>query len=106
MLAYANQKSIPVWTEIKLLDFLKMKDEATFSHISWMNHKLAFDINSSLKNSNVLTFMVPAEYNGLRVKKISLDGHDARIITRSVKGSDYVFASVGPGKNHSVIVNY
>ena len=40
MLAYANQQNIPVWTEIKLLDFIKMKDEASFSNIRWVNNKL------------------------------------------------------------------
>jgi hypothetical protein len=106
MLACANQKNIPVWTEIKLLDFLKMKDEASFSQISWKNNKLAFDINSSLENSNGLTFIVPAEYKGSRVKRISLDGNDASFITRSVRGSGYAFVTVESGIKHSVVVNY
>jgi len=106
MLAYANQQNIPVWTELKLLDFLKMRDEASFSHISWVNNKLSFDVNSSLKNSNGLTFMVPAEFKGLRVKKISLDGNDARFISRSLKGSGYAFVTVEPGIKHSIVVNY
>ena len=106
MLAYANQQNIPVWTELKLLDFLKMKDEATFSHISRRNNKLAFDINSSLKNSSGLTFMVPSEYEGSRVEKIIIDGINTRFINRSVKGSNYTLATVEPGLNHSVVVNY
>jgi hypothetical protein len=106
MLAYAKRQNIPVWTELKLLDFLKMKDEAAFSSISWANNKLAFNINSSLKNSIGLTFMVPAENKGLKVKKISLDGKDARFITRSVKGSGYAFVTVEPGIKHSIVVNY
>lgn len=106
MLAYANHYKIPVWTEMKLLDFIKMKDEASFTRISWVNNKLAFDINSSLKNSNGLTFMVPAKYEGLRIKKISLDGNDDRFITRSVKGSEYALVTVESGIKHSIIVNY
>jgi hypothetical protein len=106
MLAYANQQRIPVWTELKLLDFLKMKDEATFSHISWWNNKLTFDINSTLKNSNGLTFMVPFENKGSRVKRISLDGIYTRFITRSVKGSGYAFVTLEPGLKHSIVVNY
>ena len=50
--------------------------------------------------------MVPAEYKGLRVKKISLDGNDARFITRSVKGSEYAFVTLESGIKHSIIVNY
>jgi len=106
MLTYANLNKIPVWTELKLLDFIKMKDEASFTRLTWVNNKLAFDINSSLKNSNGLTFMVPAEYEGSRVDKISLDGNDARFITRLVKGSEYAFITVNPGIKHSIIVNY
>jgi hypothetical protein len=106
MLAYANLNKIPVWTELKLLDFIKMKDEAAFTRLTWVNNKLAFDINSSLKNSNGLTFMVPAEYEGSRVDKISLDGNDARFITRSVKGSEYALVTVESGIKHSIIVNY
>lgn len=106
MLAYSKLQNIPVWTELKLLDFLKMKDEAKFSDISWGNNKLTFNINSSLKNSNGLTFMVPSEYKGLSVKKISFDGNYARFITRSVKGSGYAFVTVEPGIKHSIVVNY
>jgi hypothetical protein len=106
MLDYANMQNIPVWTELKLLDFLKMKDEASFSHIIWSENKLTFEINSSLKNSNGLTFMIPAVYKGSGVDKISIDGINTRFITRSVKGSAYAFITVEPGRNHSVVVNY
>jgi hypothetical protein len=106
MLAYAKLHSIPVWTEIKLLDFTKMKDEASFSHIKWVNNTLIFNVNSTLKNSSGLTFMVPAKYKGLKVKRIDLDGNDAGFITRFVKGSEYAFVTLESGINHSIIVNY
>ncbi|MCX6254144.1 MAG: hypothetical protein NTV31_06650 [Bacteroidia bacterium] len=106
MLAYANQHNIPVWTELKLLDFIKMKDEASFTRISWGNNKLAFNLNSSLKNNNGLTFMVPVEYKDLRIKGITINGNNTRFITRSVKGSAYAFITVECGINYSIIVNY
>ena len=106
MLAYANLQNIPVWTEIKLLDFIKMKDEASFSNIRCVKNTLIFDVNSGIKNSNGLTFMVPAKYKGLIVKKISRDGNDTGFITRFVKGSEYAFVTLEPGINHSIIVNY
>jgi hypothetical protein len=106
ILAYSNLNKIPVWTELKLLDFIKMKDEAYFTRLNWANNKLTFDINSSLKNRNGLTFLVPAEYEGSRVDKISLDGNDARFITTLVKGSKYAFITVEPGIKHSIVVNY
>ena len=83
-----------------------MKDEASFTRITWVNNKLAFDINSSLKNSNGLTFMVPVKFKNLRITRISVDGNEARFITRSVKGSDYTMVIVEPGIKHSIIVNY
>lgn len=67
---------------------------------------MTFDVNSTLENSNGLTFMVPVKYKGLRVKKISLDGSDTGFITRIVKGSEYAFVTLEPGINHSIIVNY
>jgi hypothetical protein len=106
MLAYANLNKIPVWTELKLLDFIKMKDEASFTRLTWVNNKLAFDIYSSFKNNNGLTIMVPAKYEDLRIKGIAIDGNNSRFIIRSVKGSDYAFIKVLSGINHSIIVNY
>jgi hypothetical protein len=106
MLAYARLNKIPVWSELKLLDFIKMKDEASFSHINWVKNNLSFEVNSSLKNSRGLTFLVPAEYKGLRVKQIILDGINTRFITRTVKGSGYAFVTVEPGLKHSIVVNY
>ena len=106
MLAYANLHNLPVWTELQLLDFIKMKDEASFNHISWRNNRLVFDINSSLKNKNGLTFMVPFKYKDLRINGINLDVNNTRFITRLIKGSDYAFVTVESGKNHSIVVNY
>ena len=106
MIAYANLHSIPVRTELELLDFIKMRDEASFTRISWVRNKLAFNINSSLKNKNGLTFMVPVKYKDLRIEGIYLDGTETRFITRSVKGSEYGFVTVESGENHSIIVNY
>jgi len=106
MLAYARENKIPVWTELRLLDFIKMKDEASFSNISMMKNNLKFEVNSSIKNSNKLTIMVPAEYRGQGVKKIITDGTDTKLITRSVKGSFYAFVTVHPGIKHSIEVDY
>lgn len=47
MLAYANSHGIPVWTAVKLLDFVKMKDQASFTGINRFNNQLSFSLNSS-----------------------------------------------------------
>lgn len=106
MLEYANSNGIPVWTVQKLLDFIKMKDEATFTDINWSNNRLSFNLNSSLKHSNGLTFMIPYKYGNLKINGITLNGKDTRFINKSVKGSDYAFITVKPGVNYSFIVTY
>jgi hypothetical protein len=106
MLDYANQHNIPVWTELRLLDFIKMKDEASFTHVTWVNNKLAFNINSSVINNNGLTCMVPLKFKDLRITGISLDGNNAGIITTTLKGSEYVLITINSGTDHSIVVNY
>jgi len=106
MLAYANSNGIPVWTALKLLDFIKMRDEAKFSDITWRNDKLSFNLNSSLKHSSGLTCMVPFNSGDKKVKDITSNGKNAPFFKRTVKGSDYAFISVEPGASYSIVVRY
>jgi hypothetical protein len=106
MLAYAKLNNIPVWTELKLLDFIRTKDEASFTSIIWENKKLEFNINSALKTGVNLTFMVPLTFKDLKIKGIKIDGIYTGFKTISVKGSAYAFATVESGTKHSIIVNY
>ena len=106
MLAYANSNGIPVWTALKLLDYIKMRDEAVFSNISWSNSNLAFNLHSTLKHSNGLTVMVPHNYGNKKIKGITKNGDDAPFIVREVKGSDYAFLTVESGTNYSILVKY
>jgi hypothetical protein len=106
MLAYANQHKIPVWTEMKLLDFIKMRDEASFTALNWKGNKLTFNINSDSKNSTGLTFMVPVKFEDLKIMGIRIDGKDSGYIIRSVRGSQYAFATVESGISHSITVDY
>ena len=106
MLDYANEKGIPVWTALNLLNFLKMKDEASFSTLVWSDNQLSFSLNSSLKHSNGLTFIVPARSGGLNVKTITIDGAETPIILKSVKGSEYAFVTVTGGSTFEIDVKY
>ena len=106
MLEYANKNKIPVWTAVKLLDFLKMKDEATFDQISWSDNQLSFNITSSLIHSNGLTFMVPAIYNDKNITRITVNGNINPFTIKSVKGSEYAFVTVKAGMNYSIRVAY
>jgi hypothetical protein len=106
MLAYANLQKIPVWTELNLLDFIKMRDQAAFTNIKWSDNQMQFNLTSSLKHANGLTFMVPLRYRESTVKGITMNGKDLSYVTRRVKGSDYAFATVQPGQNYAIAVNY
>jgi len=106
MLAYANDKGVPVWTAEKVLNFLKMKDEASFSNISWLNDQLSCNLNSSIKYSNGLTFMVPDNFGDKFIKTITLNGHEVTFKIKRVKELDYAFVTVKPGQSYSIKVNY
>jgi hypothetical protein len=106
MLTYANSNSVPVWTAVKLLDFIKMREEACFSDIIYRKNKLSFRLKSSLKHPDGLTFMVPYRYGNKKIAGISCNEKESSFITRSVRGREYAFLTVKPGETYSIIVNY
>jgi len=106
MISYAKEKGIPVWTAAKLLDFIRMKDEATFSNISWKENQLSFRLNSSIKHSHGLSFMVPAAFGDLKISSIIRDGEELPFFIRSLKGYDYASVIVTPGNNYNFKVSY
>lgn len=106
MLTYANRKGIPVWTAIKLLDFLKMKDEASFNNISWTNNVLRFTLNSSLTHSHRLTLMLPADYNGKKIIGMTIDDQNQTYAIKRIKGRDYALVSVEGGMDYNISANY
>ena len=106
MLDYANNKGVPVWTEKKLLDFLKAKDEATFDEITWKDNRLSFEINSSLNHDSKITCMIPNTYNGKKITKITSNGEIHNFTVNSIKGFDYAWLTVKPGSTYSMVVSY
>ena len=106
MLEYANNKGIPVWTAANLLDFIKMRDEANFSKVTWLNNQLSFTLNSSLTHNNGLTFMIPAGYDGKKIKTITKNGKELPVISKQVKGVEYVFVTVDGGADYVFHVDY
>ena len=106
MLDYAHMNGVPVWTALNLLDFLKMKDEASFSNLSWKENELGFTLHSTLTHRNGLTFMVPAEYNGINIREIHIDGAKRPFEVRTVKGITYAFVTVEGGNSYEVSARY
>jgi hypothetical protein len=108
MLAYAGRNGIPVWTASKLAEFVRMRDEARFSSISWSDNKMSFNLCSSLKHSSGLTVMIPLLYRDKKLMGIECNGEEVAYKKRSVKGYDYAFLTVQPGADYSfkIAFNY
>ena len=106
MLTYAKQHNIPVWTPVKLLSFLKAKDEAGFTDINWSKDGLSFNIKSTLVHPNKLTFRVPYFFSHRKIIEIKIDGVKQNYSIKRVKGYDYAFISIDAGKSYAVAVKY
>jgi hypothetical protein len=106
MLDCAKDNGIPVWTPVKLLDFIKAKDEATFTNIKWDDNKLSFKIKSALKHSNELSCMIPYLFNENKINEITINGIKQAYLVRQVKGFDYAFLTIKLGFVYQVVVNY
>ncbi|MEX2231978.1 MAG: hypothetical protein WD824_07455 [Cyclobacteriaceae bacterium] len=105
-LDYAASKGVPVWTELQLLEFLKVKDEATFTDHTWSDNKLTFEINSSLKHDSRLTCLIPFAFNGKKIDTVTIDSKDYPYAVKSLKGFEYAWVMVRPGSDYLVEVNY
>ncbi|MEP7142662.1 MAG: hypothetical protein ABI707_07320 [Ferruginibacter sp.] len=105
-LDYANSRGIPVWTEAKLLGFLKAKDEATFSNINWANNRLSFKIKSSLRHDNDLTCMIPYTHNDKKVVQITINGKVSSYLVKLIKGVNYVWITIRPGASYDLVAAY
>ncbi len=106
MLDYANNKNIPVWTEEKLLDFLRAKDEAIFSDTKWKNNTLSFKIKSSLTHTNGITYMLPFIYNGKKISSIKSNGVTQVFAPVSIKGTTYAWVTIKPGTDYNIVAGY
>jgi hypothetical protein len=106
MLEYANSKGVPVWTELKLLEFLRAKEEATFWELRWNGNQLSFTLRSSLHHSNGLTWLVPYRFRGKPIKRIQANGAEQSYSVKQIKGIQYAMLSVKPGETYSVVIRY
>jgi len=106
MLAYASNNGIPVWTVSELADFAGMRDEASFSSISFSGNKMSFDLHSSLRHNSGLTVMIPFNYRENSIKRIECNGKEVAYTKRSVRGYEYAFLTVEPGADYSFKVAF
>jgi len=106
MLDYANSNKIPVWTPVKLLDFLKAKDDADFNNLLWNNNNLSFTIDSDIENSNMLTVMVPYTFKEKKAINLTTNSSKTSFTVHNIKGYDYVMFSIKPGSSYTINVQY
>lgn len=106
VLDYCKSRGVPIWTAERTYNFLKMKDEASFSNLTWRNNQLSFTLISELKHSNGLTFMVPAIFENKQIKEIIRDGKNQSFTIKNVKGFNYAFVTVEPGHSYQLSVTY
>jgi hypothetical protein len=106
MLDYANDKGVPVWTELQFLEFLRMKDEASVDDVTWSDNTLSFEVNSSIEHERELTCLIPFNFAGRKVRNAVVNGEDQTYSVKSMKGVEYVWLTVKPGSNYEVEVEY
>ena len=106
MLEYAGEKHIPVWTVKELLDFMLMKDEASFHDISRMKNEVRFTVVSSRSSSGRLTFMIPMALDSLKLTSILVDENEKDFTVRKIRDIEYALAAVVPGNSYRITVRY
>ncbi len=106
MLDYANAKNIPVWTEARLLGFLRSRADAAFAGVSWQKSKLSFNISSRLPDSSGLTCLIPFLFKERKIGTITVNGKVTPFVVRSIKGTCYAWVTIAPGMDYHVEVSY
>ena len=106
MLDYSNRKGVPVWTEMELLEFLKTRDEASFTNISWSGTQLSFIIKSSLNHGKALTCLIPYGFQGKRIVTVMNNGVIQSYQVKLIKGYEYALVKIKPGTKNEMLVNY
>ena len=106
MLDYANQQGIPVWTELKFLEFLRAKEETTISDITWVDNQLSYTIHSALKHENGITHLIPYMFNTKKIAEVTVNGNPYPYRVQEIKGRRYALITISPGSMYSFVIRY
>ena len=106
VLDYCNSRKVPVRTAENANEFLRMKDEATFSNLSWSRHRLSFLLSSALAYPGGLTFLLPMNHGNLKIGKITINSENRPFEHWMMKGYEYALITVTPGKAYQVAAEY
>ncbi len=106
VLDYCKSRGVPVWTAERVYEFLKMKDEASFSDIEWSENTLTFNLSSAIPNPDGLTILLPADHGDLKISSVAIDGLIRQFEHRTIKGNEYASITVTPGKIYIISAGY
>jgi large repetitive protein len=106
MLDYANQQGIPVWTELKFLEFLRAKEETTINDITWADNQLSYTIHSALKHENGITHLIPYMFNTKKMAEVRVNGSPYAYRVQEIKGRRYASVIISPGSMYSFVIRY
>jgi hypothetical protein len=106
VLDYCNNRGIPVWTAERVYKFLKMKEEAEFSEIEWSGNLLTFKLSSTIKNQDLLTFLLPVVHGELQINSVNVNHIKVRFDSILIKGSEYASVTLTPGMSYKIEVFY
>lgn len=106
ILDHCKSRGVPVWTAERVYEFLKMKDEASFSDIEWSENTLTFNLSSAIPNPDGLTILLPADHGDLKISSVAIDGLIRQFEHRTIKGNEYASITVTPGKFYKISAGY
>jgi len=106
ILDHCNSRGVPVFTTERANNFVRTKDEATFTGINWKDNTLSFTVSSSHACRDRLTILLPATFGKSKLAELNLDDKKTKFSLWKIKGTVYSYVSVEPGHIHSISVKY
>jgi len=106
MLDYANQQGVPVWTELKYLEFLRAKEETAINDITWRDNQLTYTLRSRLGHENGISCLIPYTFNSKKIVEVNLNGNPNNYSIREIKGRSYALVTIKPGADYSFVIKY
>ncbi len=100
IIAAARARNIPVISARQLLTWLDNRNNTVFSHITWLNNKLSFDITTSAYNLRAMVPLFSAEGT---LTQVTENGRPISYKTQTIKGIQY---GIFPARTNSYVAIY
>jgi hypothetical protein len=103
---YCKECGVPVFTAERVNNFVRTKDEASFTGMTWKNGILSFTVHSSMKNRDRLTILLPAASASHELSELTMDASPVSFGIIRIKGVRYASFSFDPGAVHQFSGRY